>query len=278
MGEQLKHTNSETVYFDFSNSSMQIAQSRAKMRGSLNIIWIIGWIESISRHGLGNFDFVLSTGVLHHLKNPQKGLNMLNDIQLEHGGASFMVYGKYGRTGIYHLQELMRKINGPSQSMDNELHSANVILEILSEKHWFHHFTFTDTETFGNNGIYDLLLHKRDRSYSIQELHLWLERGSYNFVEFLRSEDTTNLSLKGRKLKALKLLYNKLLKMNICEQQRISEVIWGKVFKQEIFASKQPNSKSNNSTNPTSHYQFTLDSPKTDRVSYDDYNKYHERQ
>ena len=271
MGEQLKDTNSETVYFDFSNSSMSIAQSRVKMRGSLNIIWITGWIESIPRHGLGNFDFVLSTGVLHHLKNPQKGLSLLNDIQFEHGGAQFMVYGKYGRTGIYQIQELMRRINGQSESMDNELHSANVVLEILSEKHWFRHFKFTDTETFGNNGIYDLLLHKRDVSFSIRQLHMWLEGGGYNFVDFINSEDRINLSLKGRKLKALKLLYNKLLKMNICAQQRISEIIWGKGFKQEMMASKQRNSKSNKTIDPN------IASPNTYTVSYEDYNKYHGR-
>ena len=239
--------NSETVYFDFSKSSMSIAQARVKMRGSLNIIWIIGWIESISRYGLGNFDFILCTGVLHHLKNPQIGLRLLNDVQFEHGGGNFMVYGKYGRTGVYQLQELMRTINGQSQSMDDELQSANVILEILPEKHWFHHFYISDV-TMGNIGIYDLLLHKRDVSYSIRELHMWLERGGYNFVEFLRPEDRTNLSLKGRKLKGLKLLYNKLLKLDICVQYRISEVIWGKVFKQDIFASKQLNSKTNTTT------------------------------
>lgn len=242
------------MYFDFSKSSMSIAQLKAKMRGSLNIIWINGWIESIPRHGLGNFDLIISTGVLHHLKNPQKGLSMLNDIQFEHGGAKYMVYGKYGRTGVYQVQELLRSINQESHSIEDEINNANGILEILPVKHWFHHLIFLDTEVFGNGGIYDLLLHKRDVSYSIRELHTWLQNGGYTFVDFTQSYDRTNLSLKGRKLKALKLLYKKLLKMNICTQHRISEVIWGRVFKQDFYASKQRNFQTNTSTHQNIGY------------------------
>ena len=60
---------------------MSFSQLRAKMRGGLDIVWVIDWIESIPRLGLGEFDFIGCTGVLHHLKNPQKGLNALNEIQ-----------------------------------------------------------------------------------------------------------------------------------------------------------------------------------------------------
>ena len=93
MAEQLNHTDSEVVYLDFSTSSMSIAQYRAKMRGWLKIVWVIDWIESIPRLGIGSFDLVASTGVLHHLKNPQKGLSIVSTTQLPHGGAEFMVYG-----------------------------------------------------------------------------------------------------------------------------------------------------------------------------------------
>ena len=142
MGEQLNHTSSEKVYFYFSKSSVFIAQSMDNIRGVLNNIWVISWIESISRHGLGNFDFVLPTGVLHHLNKPQKGLSMLNDVQYKNGGTIYMVCGKIGRTGLCQIQEIMRMINGQSKSMDDEIHSADVILEMLSEKDLLRHFTF----------------------------------------------------------------------------------------------------------------------------------------
>ena len=44
----------------------------------------------------------------NNLKNTQKGLNALNEIQYENGGAEYMVYGTIGRTGIYQIQNLLK--------------------------------------------------------------------------------------------------------------------------------------------------------------------------
>src|SRR3954466_5183914 len=72
-------------------------------------------------HGLGNlelrkvpleqagelersFDLVVSTGVLHHLPDPDKGLRSLRDVLAPHGVMSLMLYGHYGRLGVYMLQ------------------------------------------------------------------------------------------------------------------------------------------------------------------------------
>ena len=108
LGEQLRNRNSETVYVDFSRRSMSVSQLRAKMRGILDIVWIVDWLESIPRLGMGLFDFIGCTGVLHHLKDPQKGLNTLGEFQSGKGGAMFMVYGHYGRSGIYQIQNLLQ--------------------------------------------------------------------------------------------------------------------------------------------------------------------------
>ena len=107
MAEQLNNTKSETVYVDFSINSMRIAQRKAKMRENLKIIWVMSWIENIPLYGLGEFDLVNCPGVLHHLKSPQRGLNILNDIQSENGGGVISVYGRYARSGVYQIQDLL---------------------------------------------------------------------------------------------------------------------------------------------------------------------------
>ena len=48
-------------------------------------------------------------GVLHHLENPKLGLNVLKNVLKDDGFMSIMVYGKYGRTGVYQMQDLMKK-------------------------------------------------------------------------------------------------------------------------------------------------------------------------
>ena len=84
MSEQLNHTHSEIVYVDFSKASMSISQLKVQIRNTNNVVWVTAWIECIPRLGLGNLDFVTFTGVLHHLKSPLKGLNTINNSQVEY--------------------------------------------------------------------------------------------------------------------------------------------------------------------------------------------------
>ena len=79
MGEQINHTNGEIVYLDLSIASMRIAQKRAQIRCLRNIIWIHNWIEGLRFLGLGLFEELQCSGVLHHLKRAVYGLNILKD-------------------------------------------------------------------------------------------------------------------------------------------------------------------------------------------------------
>ena len=56
----------------------------------------------------GHFDLIICVGVLHHLENPSDGLNKLNSVLKNDGFIFIMVYGKYGRTGIYQMQDLLK--------------------------------------------------------------------------------------------------------------------------------------------------------------------------
>ena len=184
MAEQLNHTSSEAVYVDFSTASMSIAQARVVMRRSNKVVWVTDWIESIPRLGMGQFDFVACPGVLHHLKNSQNGLNILKDAQIRNGGSMLLVYGKYGRTGVYQIQHLLRIINIHRKIMNQELGNANHVLKVLPENHWFHHIPNGDHKTMGQIGVYDLLLHKRDVSFSIPDLYEWLRRSNLYLIDF----------------------------------------------------------------------------------------------
>ena len=220
---------------------MKIAQKRAKFRTSLQIIWVIAWIESLPYHGLGNFDFISSTGVLHHLKSPQKGLKVLNGIQLEKGGAMISMYGKYARSGIYQLQDLMREIRLKKASMQIELQDSKVILSILPPHHWFRAIRFTDIVSYGDNGIYDLLLHKRDVSYSISSLFSFVSDSGYNVVEFSAPEVRLPTSLKY--IINDNELYNMLIEQRQVIQRSIGELIYGKVLLPDLYISKQKSSE-----------------------------------
>jgi SAM-dependent methyltransferase len=241
IAEQLNHTNSETVYLDFSKTSMLIAQKRAKMRNLNSLIWIIDWIENLPLLGLGNFQLVLCSGVLHHLKNPEKGLKITNDMQSTDGGADVMVYGKYGRTGVYILQTVLSIINKKERSLAGELKNAKAILKALSEDHWLSPNSFGDLVEMTDSGIYDLLLHKRDVSFSVTEVYEWTEKSGYTFVDY--SEPDQRLAISLRNKISEETLYNKAIKMGIPKQRSIGEILYGNIIKQDIYLSKRYSSE-----------------------------------
>ena len=241
MAEQLNHTNSEVVYFDFSSTSMSIAQRRSKYRGSLKVVWIIDWIESIPRLGLGNFDLAVSTGVLHHLKSPQRGLSIVNDVQLPDGGAEFMVYGTYGRTPIYWIQKALRLLNEQEHKIDDELKNAKHILQALPKNHPFNKNNIADHKTMGDIGIYDLLLHKRDVSFTILSVNRWLQNSGYNLVDHTNPENKITISLDSRIEE--KWLHQKILRSSTPKIDEIGEIIFGWLTKQDLYASKKLNSE-----------------------------------
>ena len=237
MAEQLNDTNSELVYIDFSISSMHIAQRRVKMRGRLNVVWVKGWVESIPFHGLGHFNYVSSTGVLHHLKSPDKGLRVLNNIQSNEGGGIISVYGRYGRSGVYQIQDLMQTINIDKPIMDSELRRAKSIIEALPENHWIYHAKSKDMKINGDSGIYDLFLHKRDVSYTMIDFYNYISRNGYEVVGYSQPEFKLSLSLKYviRDPK----LYRLLTKLNVLMRFGIEELISGKIFLPELLVSKR---------------------------------------
>ena len=169
---------------DFSFKSRQIAQLRAKFRNLSNVIWISDWIESLPLLGIGSFDLTICLGVIHHIKNPEKGTSILRDSQRISGGANLMVYGKYGRAGIYHMQELMKKVNMGVSIIHEELKNAKIVIYSLPDHHWFNSNYYRDHKTMGDVGVYDLILHKRDISYDIKGLYTLIEQGCYNYVNY----------------------------------------------------------------------------------------------
>merc|ERR1711892_388662 len=54
MGEQLRYTNAEIVYLDFSRASMDIAQQRVNIRQLGNVQFVLDKIENIPGLGLGD--------------------------------------------------------------------------------------------------------------------------------------------------------------------------------------------------------------------------------
>lgn len=161
----------EIVHLDLSAAAQEIAQARAKMRGLRSIRFQRGGIEQIDRLELGSFDYVDCCGVLHHLEDPQAGLAALARALAPAGGMGLMVYGALGRTGVYHAQDILKMLAAPDDRHPMRIEQARRLLRQLPRTNWLIRNPFVgDHLQGGDAALYDLLLHARDRAYTVAEL------------------------------------------------------------------------------------------------------------
>ena len=176
LAEQLRKTDAQVVHLDLSQASIAIAQERARIRGLTNIRCVHASLLDLPTLDLGRFDYIGCSGVLLHLADPDAGLRALRGVLKPDGAIGLMVYGTTGRTGVYQMQALMRLVNGPQQDMQRKIANTRDLLASLPPSNWFRRGEELHSDhKAGDAGIYDLLLHSRDRSYSVGELFDWLE-------------------------------------------------------------------------------------------------------
>lgn len=178
LAEQLKATTARIVHLDFSAASMDIARQRAEIRGLRNIEWVQASLLDLARLDLPPFDYINCSGVLHHLADPDAGLQALLQVLKPDGALGLMVYGQHGRTGIYQMQELLRAVNADEPDIPGQLAKVRQLLPLLPPSNWFmrcQDLWRADLDTDAD--LYDALLHSQDRAYTVEQLYAWLVDG-----------------------------------------------------------------------------------------------------
>ncbi|MGB0411109.1 MAG: class I SAM-dependent methyltransferase [Pikeienuella sp.] len=172
----------EITYLDMSEASRAVAEARAAARGLNNITFLTGDLLTAPDHGL--FDYIDCTGVLHHLPDPQAGFDALSSALSEEGGLGAMVYAPYGRTGVYPMQHALQALTA-GQSPQDQVVTAKAVLKGLPRTNWFPQNGFLVDHKQSDAGLYDLLLHSRDRPYTVNEIDETLNKAGLSLVSFV---------------------------------------------------------------------------------------------
>lgn len=114
-----------------------------------------------------DFDLIVSTGVLHHLAEPRKGMQALARCLRPEGVAAIMVYAKYGRIGVEMMQSVFRDL-GLRQN-DTSVLMVKEAIAALPEMHPARIYMGLAPDLQFDAGLVDTFLHSRDVSYSIDE-------------------------------------------------------------------------------------------------------------
>lgn len=160
----------EVTYLDMSTASRAICEERARIRGLGNLRFVTGRIEDVPSLCPGPYDYIDCCGVLHHLESPERGLGALVEVLAPDGGLGLMVYGETGRTGVYHVQELLRRLT-PKETLPGKVEAARRLLADLPETNLFRRNTLVKADLADDAGLVDLLLHPRDVAYRVPDVH-----------------------------------------------------------------------------------------------------------
>jgi hypothetical protein len=117
--------------------------------------------------------------VLHHLSDPDQGLCALRDVLRPGGAMRVMVYARYGRAGVYMMQEYCRLL-GITASED-DLRGLGAVLAALSADHPISDVLRRAKDFRRPEAMADALLHPQDRAYTVPQLYAWLDRCGMSF-------------------------------------------------------------------------------------------------
>ncbi len=177
----------EVVHLDLSGPSQAVAQARAKVRGLDNIRFVTGSLLDVADVAPGPWDYIDCCGVLHHLDDPDAGLAALAGELAPDGGIGVMVYGEYGRTGVYHMQDMLRAIAPGGEMPDDErVAMAKRLAENLPQTSWIvRNGLIRDHVGGGDPGVYDLFLHSRDRAYRVPDVAEFVTQAGLRLTSFI---------------------------------------------------------------------------------------------
>jgi SAM-dependent methyltransferase len=158
------------TWLDRSDAARRIVQARAQARG-LAVTTIQASLLDLPGPAPGPFDYIDCCGVLHHLPDPAAGLAALVRVLAPEGGIGLMVYAPHGRTGVYMVQDALRRLAPIDTPPAERLDTARRVMRNLPQPHWLRaNRNFSDHLDGGEAGLYDLLLNPRDRPFPIAGL------------------------------------------------------------------------------------------------------------
>ena len=130
------------------------------------------------------FEHVVSTGVLHHLPDPDAGLRALLDVLEPAGAMHLMVYAPYGRAGVYLLQDYCRRLGIGTSSQ--EIRDLAASLSALPPNHPLVPLLRASPDFRSEAALADALLHPQDRAYSVPQLFDFIHKAGLQFGRWIR--------------------------------------------------------------------------------------------
>ena len=164
----LQHPTARVTGIDLSVASLAHEEKLKAKHGLDNLTLRQMRLEEVSKLGQ-TFDFIASSGVLHHLPDPLAGLKALGSVLDRDGVIFIMVYGRHGRAPVYMMQDLFRTLGMTTQT-DEDVALVKATIQLLPKEHPLRTYAKRSSDMKFDAGLVDLFLHQQDRPYSVPEV------------------------------------------------------------------------------------------------------------
>ncbi|MFM8860883.1 MAG: class I SAM-dependent methyltransferase [Acidimicrobiia bacterium] len=164
----IAHTNprAQVTGIDVSDASLDHQRRLARKHSLGNLELHRLPVERVDELGR-RFDLVICTGVLHHLAEPQRGMDALGRCLRSDGVLGVMLYARYGRVGVEMLQDCFRNL-GLEQTEDS-LAVVTATIRALPADHPLRGYLSIAGDLDHAAGLVDTFLNARDRSYTVAD-------------------------------------------------------------------------------------------------------------
>lgn len=173
----MANPDSEIVAVDLSEASLKKLRWQLQARGLSQRVRL--WKGDFQKLPEYDFDYILATGVLHHLEDPEQGLRALLERSSAKPVLRIMLYSRWGRSLLYGAKRL-GEILGIKNPRD-----FRSMMSRLPPDHPYRIYFHLYSDAEADDGLADGYLHPCDRPFVAEEVQQMLSRNSLRVGKFL---------------------------------------------------------------------------------------------
>jgi SAM-dependent methyltransferase len=174
------YINAKILGIDLSLSSLAYAKRKTEERGLKNIEFLQSDILNLKKLKR-KFDIIESIGVLHHMKEPLRGISILADLLEPHGFLKLGLYSKNARSHVSYARNFI----GKSYQKANIESIRNTRRKIFEEKNNEQLKKISSIKDFySTSSVRDLIFHEQEHCFNINEISEILRELKLEFLGF----------------------------------------------------------------------------------------------
>ena len=190
--DYLCHLNpgASVLGIDISEGALAVARERCQRSGAAEQVASLRQEQRslLDLDGEGPFDYINSVGVLHHLDQPEAGLQSLAKRLAPNGLLHLFLYADAGRWEIHRTQQALTLLEvgtGP-----DGLRLGRELFETLPETNRLarHHRERWAVDCAPDANFADMYLHPQETSYTLERLFQFIETAGLHFAGFSNPE------------------------------------------------------------------------------------------